>query len=305
MQVAALQQFLRSLVPALEAAGDGKAAARWLDEAARGLDPFRSLGVAEFAAFLARADEYQRTGSVRVPGPADLRAESLSAALARLAAARDRPATELTGAQADVARSLEAVAREAGLTGALLPDPLWAARTRIAPHLKAIRELAGRIASPADYATIEPDRARLEGVLDFDAMKAVGAEFGVKVTAATKPAKLLGDVLTKLSGHAPPKAKPASRAKASPVPADPAVVEEHAGRLKNLVTRSADPDAVSEAEVEAELKQLKGLAPPVLVEVATRAGVEGAKPSDSKKATLERIRIRLTAARRARERAEV
>jgi hypothetical protein len=305
MQVAALQQFLRSLVPALEAAGDGKAAARWLDEAARGLDPFRALGVAEFAAFLARADEYQRTGSVRVPGPADLKAEGLSAALARFAAARDRPPAELAAAQADMARSLEAVAREAGLTGALAPDPLWAARTRIAPHLKAIRDLAGRIASPEDYATIEPDRARLEGVLDRDAMKAVGAEFGVKVSAATKPAKLLADVLTKLSGHAPPKAKPAARAKAPAVAADPAVVEAHASRLKDLVTRSADADAVSEADIEAELGRLNGLAAPVLVEVATRAGVEGAKPRDAKKATLERIRNRLRAARRARERAEV
>jgi len=292
-------------VPALEAAGEGRAAARGLDEAARGLEPFRALGVSEFAAFLARADEYQRTGTVRVPGSADLRAQGVATALGRLATARDRPAAELTTAQADVARSLEAVAREAGLKGSLIPDPEWAARTRVAPHLKAIRDLAGQIASPDDYATVQVDLARLEEVLDRDILKVVGAEFGVKTTAATKPAKLLADVMAKLSGHQPPKAKSASRAKAPAVAADPAVVDVHARRLKDLVTRSADADAVSLAEIEAELGRLNGLAPPVLVEVATRAGVEGAKPRDAKKATLDRIRNRLTAARRARERAEV
>ena len=66
MQVAALQLFLRSLVPALEA-GEARSVARSLDEACRALDPFGPLGLTEFTAFLARADEYQRSGSVRVP----------------------------------------------------------------------------------------------------------------------------------------------------------------------------------------------------------------------------------------------
>src|SRR5262249_6349209 len=86
MQVAALRLFLRSLVPALEGAGAGRRAAA-VEAAARALEPFGQLGLAEFAAFLARADEYRRTGAVRVPGAADTRAEGLLTAIARLTAA--------------------------------------------------------------------------------------------------------------------------------------------------------------------------------------------------------------------------
>src|SRR5947209_901249 len=146
MQVAALQLYLRSLVPALEA-GEARSAARWVDEACRALEPFRPLGLSEFAAFLVRADEFQRTGTVRVPGPADLRAEALLAAAQRLASGGDPAA-----AQAEIAKAVNELAREAGLKGTLKPDAKWAearaARARVEPHLQAIRELAGRITSP-------------------------------------------------------------------------------------------------------------------------------------------------------------
>ena len=121
MQVAALQQFLRSLVPALEA-GEARPAARGLDEAAAALAPFAGLDLAGFAAFLVRADEYRRTGAVRVPTAADRRAESLIAAVARLDAGGD-----LAAAQAEVARAVAELAREAGLKGSPTPDPKWAA----------------------------------------------------------------------------------------------------------------------------------------------------------------------------------
>jgi hypothetical protein len=311
MQVAALQQFLRSLVPALEAAGDGRGAARWLDEAVRALDPFQALPLPEFTAFLARADEYRRTGAVRVPGPADLRAEGLTAALTRLTAARDTGSeADLSAAQADLARAVGELAREAGLKGAVAPDPRWAAdqaaRSRLAPHVNAVRELAARIRSPEAYAdpAVRDWTARLEGALDRDALKAVGAEFGVKVTAAAKPAKVIADILGQLTGHRPPTAK-ATRTKAAVEAVDPGIVAEDARRLSELVARSTDPDAVPDADVEAELVRLKRLPKPALVEVVTRAGVEGVKPRDALSGILQRVRNRLTAARRARERAEV
>ncbi|HKB03311.1 MAG TPA: hypothetical protein VKD90_13890 [Gemmataceae bacterium] len=309
MQVAVLQQFLRSLVPALEA-GEARPAARRLDEACRTLDPFRGLGLDEFAAFLARADEYQRAGTVRAPSPADLKVERLSAALSRL----DRGAgseAELAAAQVEVARAVTELAAEVGLKGTVAPDPKWAAaraaRARLAPHLQAVRDLAARIAAPEAYAepAVRDGMARLEAALDRDALKAVGAEFGVRVTAAAKPVKVIADVLAKLTGHPPPKAKPAGRTKAAAGPVDPALVDGHARRLSELVARSADPDAVPDAEVEAELDRLKPLPKPALVEVATRAGIEGVKARDATSAILQRVRNRLTAARRARERAEV
>jgi len=303
MQVAALQLYLRSLVPALEA-GDARPAARWVDEAASALAPFGSLGLAEFAAFLARADEYRRTGVVRVPSTADRRAEAVLAAIVRLDAGGD-----IAAAQADLVRAVTELAREAGLKGNLTPDPKWAAdraaRARVAPHLTAIRSLAGRITSPEQYAdeSVRAEITRLEGALDRDTLKAVGTEFGVKTTAKSAPAKVLAEVLVKLSGHTPPKAK--RTAKAAAEPPDPAVVEEHARQLTTLIERSADPDAVSDAEVEEEIARLKVLSKAALYEVSMRAGVEGIKPRDAVSAVLTRVRNRLTAARRARDRTEV
>lgn len=303
MQVAALQLYLRSLVPALEA-GDARPAARWVDEAASALAPFGPLGLAEFAAFLARADEYRRSGTVRVPTTADRRAEALVAAIARLDAGGD-----VTAAQADVARAVTELVREAGLKGNLTPDPKWAAdrafRVRVAPHLAAIRALASQITTPEQYSdeSVRAEIVRLEGALDQDALKAVGIEFGVKATARSAPAKVLADVLVRLTGHQPPKAKRGAKAPAEPP--DPAVVAQHTERLAGLIARSGDPDAVSETAVEEELARLKALPKPVLFEAVTRAGIEGAKPKDSVPAILMRVRNRLTAARRARDRAEV
>lgn len=275
-----------------------------MDEACRALEPFRPLGLAEFTAFLARAEEYDRTGAVRVPGGADLRAEELLAATGRLAAADDLPA-----AQAAVARAVNELAREAGLKGTLTPDPKWAeaqaARRRIAPHLEAIRTLAGRITAPEVYTdeSIRAEIARLEGALDRDTLKAVAAEFGIKTTARSAGGKVLGDVLVKLTGHQPPKAKRGTKAAAAPP--DPAVVEQHARRLADRIERSADPEAIPDADVEDELARLKALPKPTLYEVVARAAIEGVKPADTAGAILTRVRNRLTATRRARERAEV
>ena len=292
-------------MPALEAAGEARSAARWLDEACRALDPFRPLGLAEFTAFLARAEEYQRTGAVRVPGGADLRAEGLFAATRRLTTADG----DVAAAQAEVARAVNELAREAGLKGTLTPDPKWAeaqaARRRVAPHLEAIRALAGRITAPELYAdeSVRAEIARLEGTLDRDTLKAVGTEFGAKTTAKSAPVKVLAAVLVKLTGHRPPKAKRGAKSPAAPP--DPAVVEEHARRLADLIERSADPAAVADADVDDELARLKALPKPALYEVVTRAGVEGVKPRDGVGPILTRVRSRLTATRRARERAEV
>ncbi|HEX3147720.1 MAG TPA: hypothetical protein VHR66_06525 [Gemmataceae bacterium] len=302
MQVAALQLYLRSLAPALEA-GDAVSAARSLSAAVQALEPFRALGVAEFAAFLHKADEYQRTGLVRVPGPGDVHATRLFDALTRL------DSGDAAAAQQEVAAQLAGLAESAGLKGTLKADPKWAeeraVRARAAPHIAALRTLANRIASPEHYAdeSVRSELLRLESALDAATLRIVGAEFGVSATARTAPAKVIGDVLAKLSGHKP--AKATKKAAKTEPPVDPAVVEEHTRRLSTLVARSADPDSVSDADVDAELADLKKLPKSTVYEVATRAGIDGLKPADSAKAILARITLRLTAARRARERAEV
>jgi hypothetical protein len=242
---------------------------------------------------------------VRVPGPGDRRAEELLDALGRLTDADGDPAA----AQAALAERMNALAGEAGLKGTVSPDPKWAAaraaRARVAPHLQAIHTLAGWITSPEAYAheAVRAEFTRLETALDPDTLKAVGAEFGVKTTAKSAPAKVLGEVLVKLTGHAPPKAKRGAKAPAAAP--DPVVVDENARRLADLIERSVDPAAVPDTAVEEELSRLKALPKPALYEVVTRAGVEGVKPRDGVGPILTRVRNRLTAARRARERAEV
>ena len=307
MQVIALQQFLRSLQAGLEAAGSHPAAIH-LAEAVRALEPFDSLAVADFAAFLVRAKEFHASGAVRVPDGSEQQAEHVLKLFARLSDAAKDPSTgNLANIQQEIAQAIQSLAANAGLKGKLSANPKWAdaqvARARAAPHLRTIYELAARIISPDVYndPPIREAIARLEE-LDRESLLAIAAECGVKANARSQPAKIIGDVLVKLTGHKPAKVKK-GRTKAASI--DPAIVEENARRLAALVERSVDPDAIPDSEVEAELARLKGLGKPTLFEVVNRAGIEGVRSGDPIPAILDRVRLRLTGARRARERAEV
>jgi uncharacterized protein YidB (DUF937 family) len=306
MQVAALRQFLQSLKPALEVAGSHQAAGE-VAEAARALSPFDSLAVADFAAFLVRAKDYQAAGTVRVPSGSERQAEDLVQVVAKLTEVAKSPAaSDLATLQHETAAALQTVAVSAGLKGKLTIDPKWAgaqaARARVAPYVRTIYDLAARIISPDVYndPNIRDKMARLESALDAETLKAVAAEFGIKTTAKSQTAKVVGDILAKLTGHKP--AKTSAKAKAASV--DSALVDEHAQRLAKLVERSADPAAISDSELDAELGRLKGIGKNTLNEVANRAGIEGVRAGDSIANCLDRIRLRLTAARRAKERAE-
>lgn len=69
MNVNDLQQFLRSLSQPLSVSG-AKKVADDLERACAGLEPFRNLSVAQFADFLGKADEYDKTGVVPTTGRA-------------------------------------------------------------------------------------------------------------------------------------------------------------------------------------------------------------------------------------------
>ena len=62
MNVAALQQFLRSLAGPMQAAGASQKVLQELEEAGQALEPFKDFDFARFAAFLRQAEEYHRTG---------------------------------------------------------------------------------------------------------------------------------------------------------------------------------------------------------------------------------------------------
>ncbi len=66
MRVADLQSFLRALVNPLAASGARKDILEDLDRACDCLRPFAEQQIKEFADFLARAEEYARTGVVTV-----------------------------------------------------------------------------------------------------------------------------------------------------------------------------------------------------------------------------------------------
>lgn len=68
MNIKDVQEFLRSLSRPLSTAG-AKKAAEDLERMCAGLEPFRDLGVTQFADFLARAEQYARTGVVPSAGP--------------------------------------------------------------------------------------------------------------------------------------------------------------------------------------------------------------------------------------------
>ncbi len=68
MNVAALQQFLRSLVGPMQAAGASQKVVHELEEAGSALEPFRDFDFGRFAAFLRQAEEYQRTGVLSIRG---------------------------------------------------------------------------------------------------------------------------------------------------------------------------------------------------------------------------------------------
>ena len=67
MNVAALQQFLRSLAQPMQSAGASQKVVAELEEAGQALEPFKDLDFAQFALFLRQADEYRRTGVLPTP----------------------------------------------------------------------------------------------------------------------------------------------------------------------------------------------------------------------------------------------
>lgn len=61
-----MQQFIRSLIPPLQASGASQKVVGDLETASGKLEPFSALTMEAFAEFLGRAEEYDRTGIVPV-----------------------------------------------------------------------------------------------------------------------------------------------------------------------------------------------------------------------------------------------
>ncbi|WP_020475579.1 hypothetical protein [Zavarzinella formosa] len=307
MNVSTLQQFLRSLAVALQTTDTGLRTARDIDGAIRGLEPFRGLDLETFAAFLAKCDDFQRTGAVPTTAKIDLGAleSSLQQITQLRTGAGDRATAkaELVGAQNALKAELTNLAMTAGLKGAFKPDPKWIdqqlSTIAVKAHAASLRELAVRIVGPEAFEAedIKAEKQRLEKAITAAEWKLLAAEFSLP--ASTKGAKGIEEVLFKLTGHRPVKTKAPKKAPATP---DAAKVTPHANRLAVLLERAKTEVQIPEAEIAAELKLLEDLTPPELVAVATQAGI--VKPGKSKKEVLGRIEDKLSAGKRVMDQTE-
>jgi hypothetical protein len=66
MRIADLQQFIRALIPPLQASGAGQKVIGELEGASHHLEPFSGLTIEAFTAFLGRAEQYEKTGIIPV-----------------------------------------------------------------------------------------------------------------------------------------------------------------------------------------------------------------------------------------------
>lgn len=304
MNVSTLQQFLRSLVPALQATDGGSRAAQDLERVCRGLESFIELDLDAFVSFLARCDEYQRNGAVSPPSDFDL--NPLQQSLQRFDEARDSIKSndesstkrELAQVQHKLHESLTELAASVGLKGKLKADPKWIdaqlVKIRVSAHGRSLRELASRIADPAAFERddVRTEIKRLEKEISPKEWKVLASEFSLP--ASTKGAKGVGEILFKLTGNRPVAAK-ATR-KSGPAPVDSAKIERYAAELDKMLERAKNEAEIPEVEVDEQMNRLKGLSSHELVAVAKKAGI--ANPGRSSVALLKKIRGYLMAGRR-------
>jgi len=311
MNVATVQQFLRSLIPAVQSSEDGPRLAQDLERAWRALEPFSALDLDAFAGFLARCDEYRMSGAVSAPSALDLNAveqpaRKLDRALEQLGTSNGDDSSDLVDAQREVSEGLIRLARSAGLKARLRPERKWAdeqlRQGRVRRHSGAVVALASRITEPEAFERpdIQSELRRLEAEVAPVEWKQLTGEFGVPVTR--KGPKALRGILLKLTGQRAPNAQRIREPRSS-TGLDPAKVSQFAGELTGLLERANGTDQLSEAEVDTQLNKLEALSATELVAIARQAGIE--KPGKSKGEVLNTVRARLTPARRPAEEARV
>ncbi len=300
MTIGTLSSFLTELSKSfavLPGAGDS---APHLRELASAFHPFSAQSLSDFVAFLHKAEEYRKSGTVAVDpeGIAALRAAVLSVQAAAGDASRDG---DLDSIQDQVADSLVAVGKASGLTvGKPKRDAKWLTTVRNrAEALKTVEklnELATRITSVESLqedAVLE-ELTTMEGIAP-DVLKAAAIQSGVPASTKAKGRPLVLAVLATLT-KLPLDAK-AKTAKAKPQ-ADDATVLTLTSELRDTLSRVTDnPHSVSDEDIEGILAKVEGsgLSDQQAKDIAV--ALTGVKESTKKKAFLA-LRGKLTAAKR-------
>jgi hypothetical protein len=309
MNVATLQQFLRSLVPALQATDAGARVGQDLERACRALEPFHALDLIAFAGFLERCEEYRQSGNVTPPseldlGPVQQSLRRFGQVRNRLGSAGDGTAVkeDLVEVQEDLIDALLPLTQATGLQGTLKPmGDKWLKQQlnqmRARAHAEAFRALTAQITEPAAFEReeIRSTMQRLEHEITGDEWKLLATEFSLPKTP--KGAKGVMEVLFALTGQRPAKAKAPRKSKA--VVVDEAKVASIAEPLKRLLERAKTEAQLPESEVDQQLNSLEGLSKEELIAVATLAGIE--RPGRTKPDVLNKIKSRLTAGKRVME----
>lgn len=130
MKVAELQSFVKTLVQPLSSVGVSKTVCTNLEDVAAALEPFRDLSLSQLADFLAKAEEFQRTGVLATPAkPARARAAKASPLSVAEAVQKVR---DLYERAADPTLTYAAIDAEIQLLNkALLKDPILAVATEM------------------------------------------------------------------------------------------------------------------------------------------------------------------------------
>jgi hypothetical protein len=327
MNVTALQQYLRSLVAPLTAAGAGPQA-DGLERACRGLEPYRDRTVGAFADLLARADAYEREGKLPAAGPvlagvlvdeptarhladrlrtlldrevpagaplpAGVRAELDK--LAKLKPARVQELARELGAEESFRTSRQGVEKIVlkltgqGLTAKGGSRRRPAAAADPAEVQRLVEELR---ATPADQ--LDSKLTRLEQSLTQAAIKALAAALGAAGSIRSK-AQGLAKVRERLQAAG-------GAATQQPGAAPPATPGTDTDKLVEVLTalkaKAERPGAPAE-EIEDELRSLGGrLDRDTAIAVARRLGV--VRSLDTRAEALEAIRRKVFEVKLARE----
>lgn len=313
MKVSTLSLLFDGISGPVASLGSADAAAA-LARAAAALKPYAETDVEAFALFLAKADEYRRTGEVGVPGPVETSLNDLSRAADGLDSrvkqmvADSGPVEESAKAalEADRKALREEVAKllkTFGLSATFKEDKKWFDESRRAATVaRADAELRDAVAGVSESNDLvdESRAARLEALADSltpDDIKAFAKAAGVK--AGKDKRKVIDAAAEKLTGFKFPKA--------AKKPKKPAVDLELVNRLADAVRADLDhswsEEGLSGAAVRSRMDELNEHDAPTLLAVAKEAKVH--VEGKSKAAVLQAIELRLTEAERQNARATV
>jgi hypothetical protein len=321
MKVAVLEQFLRSLVGPLTAAGTAPGSVADLERACRALEAFRDKDAGELADFLGRAVGYERDGRWPSRNPSitgrlldDPKAAEYALRVRGLLCPDGTPVAEVDAATVAELDRLQAklslpqikdLASELGVTEPGGSKPV--VRKKIVEYLigkrpavpaadPAVDQLAERLARPAGEAERSAVLAEAEQ-LTLPKLRALAAKLGLG-GMKSKP-----DGMAKLRAHVAP--HPArtidAPAEADAPPTDP--MNRHVEILRELVEK-AKPEGAPFDEIEAELTRVVGLMDrDEAIEAARRIGV--VRDLNSRHDAIDEIRRKVFAYKTARERVEV